>query len=215
MGISVSFWLNNLNESLKKSKTEEDLVNLLILDLENKKNEHISDIKIANEAIERISFTLNTWETSKEIDTTYLKENVGYLRFDTMYLNELSPIYNGLSNTELWDNLPENIINGVSNLFRLSYTGLKIKFQKLSEYATHCKLNFLLPNDLILQNIDIKEFHKKVKKVDKEFILYSKLTLFSVNEMKESTESVIVEIEDLINLLKIYNKTKLSAYPLH
>ena len=144
MGISVSFWLNNLNESLKKSKTEEDLVNLLILDLENKKNEHISDIKIANEAIERISFTLNTWETSKEIDTTYLKENLGYLRFDTMYLNELSPIYNGLSNTELWDNLPENIINGVSNLFRLSYTGLKIKFQKLSEYGTHCKLNFLL-----------------------------------------------------------------------
>lgn len=125
-----------------------------------------------------------------------------------MYLNELSPIYNGLSNTELWDNLPENIINGVSNLFRLSYTGLKIKFQKLSEYGTHCKLNFLLPNDLILQNIDIKEFHKKVKKVDKEFILYCKLNLFSVNEMKESTESIIVEIEDLINLLKSYNKTK-------
>ena len=125
-----------------------------------------------------------------------------------MYLNELSPIYNGLSNTELWDNLPENIINGVSNLFRLSYTGLKIKFQKLSEYGTYCKLNFLLPNDLIIQNIDIKEFHKKVKKVDEEFILYCKLNFFSVNEMKESTESIIVEIEDLINLLKSYNKTK-------
>ncbi len=208
MGISVSFWLNNLNESLKKSKTEEDLVNLLILDLENKKNEHLSDIRVAKKSIERISFTLNTWETSKKIDTTYLKENLGYLRLDTMYLNELSPIYNGLSNTELWDNLPENIINDVSNLFRLSYTGLKIKFQKLSEYSTHCKLNFLLPNDLILQNIDIKELYKKVKKVDKEFILYTKLTLFSVEQMKESTESIIVEIEDLINLLKIYNKTK-------
>ena len=65
-----------------------------------------------------------------------------------------------------------------------------------------------MPNDLILQDIDIKEFHKKVKKVDKEFILYSKLTLSSVNKMKESTESIIIEIEDLINLLKIYNKTK-------
>ena len=35
MGITVSFWLNNWNESLKETTIEKDLVNLLISDLEN------------------------------------------------------------------------------------------------------------------------------------------------------------------------------------
>ena len=35
MGITVSFWLNNWNESLKETTIEKDLVNLLISDVEN------------------------------------------------------------------------------------------------------------------------------------------------------------------------------------
>ena len=37
IGISVSFWLNNQNESLKEIRLEKNLVNRLISDLENKK----------------------------------------------------------------------------------------------------------------------------------------------------------------------------------
>ena len=44
MGISVSFWLNNWSESVKENNIEKDLVNILIRDIENKKNENKYDI---------------------------------------------------------------------------------------------------------------------------------------------------------------------------
>ena len=50
MGISVSFWLNNWSESVKENNIEKDLVNLLIVDIENKKNESKNDIGIFNRA---------------------------------------------------------------------------------------------------------------------------------------------------------------------
>ena len=50
MGISVSFWLNNWSESVKENNIEKDLVNLLIIDIENKKNESKNDIGIFNRA---------------------------------------------------------------------------------------------------------------------------------------------------------------------
>ena len=50
LGISVSFWLNNWSESVKENNIEKDLVNLLIIDIENKKNESKNDIGIFNRA---------------------------------------------------------------------------------------------------------------------------------------------------------------------
>ena len=53
LGISVSFWLNNWSESVKENIIEKDLINLLILDLENKMNENKNDIRIFNRGIEK------------------------------------------------------------------------------------------------------------------------------------------------------------------
>ena len=102
MGISVSFWLNNWSESVKENNIEKDLVNLLIIDIENKRNENKNDIGIFNRAIETFERVINTWETTNKIDSTDLKSTLNYLRFDTPYFNENSPIYNSLSNTKLW-----------------------------------------------------------------------------------------------------------------
>ena len=49
LGISVSFWLNNWSESVKENIIEKDLINLLILDLENKMNENKNDIEYLTE----------------------------------------------------------------------------------------------------------------------------------------------------------------------
>jgi hypothetical protein len=209
MGISVSFWLNNWSESVKENNIEKDLVNLLIIDVENKKNESKNDIGIFNSAIETFEKVLNTWETTKKIDTTHLKSTLRYLRLDTPYFNEISPIYNSLSNTKLWKNLPYELVNEINNLYRMRYQEIKIRFEKIREIGTYCKLHFLLPNDLIDLNRDTEMISTIINTVDTEYVLNVKLLSYSVKNLSSLTKKVIDDSESIIENLKNYNKTKL------
>ena len=207
MGISVSFWLNNWSESVKENNIEKDLVNLLIIDIENKRNENKSDIGILNKALETFERVINTWETTKKIDTTDLKSTLDYLRSDTPYFNEISPIYNSLSNTKLWDNLPFNLVNDINNLYRMRYEEMKLKFEKIRENGTYCKLHFLLPNDLIDLNRDTEAIYEIVKTVDKEYVLNVKLLSYSVEGLRSLTKEIIIDTESILENLKNHNKT--------
>ena len=209
LGISVSFWLNNWSESVKENNIEKDLVNLLIIDVENKKNESKNDIGIFNRAIETFEKVLNTWETTKKIDTTHLKSTLRYLRLDTPYFNEISPIYNSLSNTKLWKNLPYELVNEINNLYRMRYQEIKIRFEKIREIGTYCKLHFLLPNDLIDLNRDTEVLSTIINTVDTEYVLNVKLLSYSVKNLSSLTKKVIDDSESIIENLKNYNKTKL------
>ena len=208
LGISVSFWLNNWSESVKENNIEKDLVNLLIIDVENKKNESKNDIGIFNSAIETFEKVLNTWETTKKIDTTHLKSTLRYLRLDTPYFNEISPIYNSLSNTKLWKNLPYELVNEINNLYRMRYQEIKIRFEKIREIGTYCKLHFLLPNDLIDLNRDTEVISTIINTVDTEYVLNVKLLAYSVKNLSSLTKKVIDDSESIIENLKNYNKTK-------
>ena len=209
LGISVSFWLNNWSESVKENNIEKDLVNLLIIDVENKKNESKNDIGIFNSAIETFEKVLNTWETTKKIDTTHLKSTLRYLRLDTPYFNEISPIYNSLSNKKLWKNLPDELVNEINNLYRMRYQEIKIRFEKIREIGTYCKLHFLLPNDLIDLNRDTEVISTIINTVDTEYVLNVKLLSYSVKNLSSLTKKVIDDSESIIENLKNYNKTKL------
>ena len=208
MGISVSFWLNNWNESVKENNIEKDLVNLLIIDIENKRNENKSDIGILNKALETFERVINTWETTKKIDTTDLKSTLSYLRLDTPHFNEISPIYNSLSNTKLWDNLPYDLVNDINNLYRIRYEEIKLRFQKIRENGTYCKLHFLLPNDLIDLNRDTEAIYEIVKTVDKEYVLNVKLLSYSVEGLRSLTKEIIIDTESILENLKNHNKTE-------
>ena len=177
MGISVSFWLNNWSESVKENNIEKDLVNILIRDIENKKNENKNDIGVINRGIERAERVINTWETTKKIDTTDLKRVLRLLGSDTPYFNAISPIYNSLSNTKLWNNLPYELVNEINDLYRMRYQELKLRFEKFREIGTYCKLHFLLPNDLIDLNRDTEVIYEIINTVDKEYVLNVKLLL--------------------------------------
>lgn len=207
MGISVSFWLNNWSESVKENNIEKDLVNLLIIDIENKKNENEFDIKIFNSAIERFERVINTWETAKRIDTTDLKSTLQYLSMDTPYFNEVSPIYNSLSNTKLWNNLPFELVNQINDLYRRRYQEMKLRFEKIRENSTYCKLHFLGPNDLIDLNRDTEVIYENISTVEKQYVLNVKLLSHSVNGLRSISKNIIVDSESIIETLKNYNKT--------
>ena len=208
MGISVSFWLNNWSESVKENNIEKDLVNILIRDIENKKNENKYDIGVINRGIERAERVINTWETTKKIDTTDLKRVLRLLGSDTPYFNAISPIYNSLSNTKLWNNLPYELVNEINDLYRMRYQELKLRFEKFREIGTYCKLHFLLPNDLIDLNRETVVIYDIVKTVDKEYVLNVKLISHNVKGLRSLTKDIIVASESIIENLKNYNKPK-------
>ena len=208
MGISVSFWLNNWSESIKENNIEKDLVNILIRDIENKKNENKYDIGVINRGIERAERVINTWETTKKIDTTDLKRVLRLLGSDTPYFNAISPIYNSLSNTKLWNNLPYELVNEINDLYRMRYQELKLRFEKFREIGTYCKLHFLLPNDLIDLNRDTEVIYEIIKTVDKEYVLNVKLLSQSAKGLRVLTKDIIVASESIIENLKNYNKPK-------
>jgi len=208
MGISVSFWLNNWSESIKENNIEKDLVNILIRDIENKKNENKNDIGVINRGIERAERVINTWETTKKIDTTDLKRVLRLLGSDTPYFNAISPIYNSLSNTKLWNNLPYELVNEINDLYRMRYQELKLRFEKFREIGTYCKLHFLLPNDLIDLNRDTEVIYEIINTVDKEYVLNVKLLSHSAKGLRSLTKAIIVASESIIENLKNYNKPK-------
>ncbi len=208
MGISVSFWLNNWSESIKENNIEKDLVNILIRDIENKKNENKNDIGVINRGIERAERVINTWETTKKIDTTDLKRVLRLLGSDTPYFNAISPIYNSLSNTKLWNNLPYELVNEINDLYRMRYQELKLRFEKFREIGTYCKLHFLLPNDLIDLNRDTEVIYEIINTVDKEYVLNVKLLSHSAKGLRSLTKVIIVASESIIENLKNYNKPK-------
>ena len=208
MGISVSFWLNNWSESIKENNIEKDLVNILIRDIENKKNENKNGIGVINRGIERAERVINTWETTKKIDTTDLKRVLRLLGSDTPYFNAISPIYNSLSNTKLWNNLPYELVNEINDLYRMRYQELKLRFEKFREIGTYCKLHFLLPNDLIDLNRDTEVIYEIINTVDKEYVLNVKLLSHSAKGLRSLTKVIIVASESIIENLKNYNKPK-------
>ena len=207
MGISVSFWLNNWSESVKENNIEKDLIKILIIDIENKKNENEFDIEVFNGAIERFERVINTWERAKRIDTTDLKSTLRYLSMDTPYFNEVSPIYNSLSNTKLWNNLPLELVNQINDLYRRRYQEMKLRFEKIRENSTYCKLHFLGPNDLIDLNRDTEVIYENISTVEKEYVLNVKLLSHSVRGLRSISKKIIVDSESIIENLKIYNKT--------
>ena len=208
LGISVSFWLNNWSESVKENIIEKDLINLLILDLENKMNENKNDIRIFNRGIETFERVIKTWETTNKIDTTNLKSTLRYLRLDTAYFNEISPIYNSLSNSKLWDNLPYELANDINNLYRMKYEEMKLRFEKIREHNTYFKIHFLVPNDLIDLNRETGVIYDIVKTVDKEYVLNVKLISHNVKDLRSLTKEIVVDLESIIEKLKNHNKTK-------
>ena len=208
MGISVSFWLNNWNESVKENNIQKDLVNLLIIDIENKVKENKNDIRIINRGLERAERVINTWETTKKIDTTDPKGILRLLGADSVYFNTVSPIYNSLSNSKLWKNLPYELVNQINNLYRMKYEELKLRFEKFSEIGAYCKLHFLLPNDLVDLNRDTEVISEIINTVDKEYVLNVKLLAHKARGCKSLTEEIIVDSESIIENLKNYIKTK-------
>ena len=208
IGILIALQINNQNEARKAKVLEIELIRLLITDLEEKKEENISDLKYSDGIIKRSQGVVDMWVYEEKIDTTHLKRNLRTLGMDNYFQNQSSPIYAGLSSTNFWKQLPDSLTKKIDNVYRVRLKRVGIAFDKLTEYGTFCRLNFLAPNDLIDLDRDTDELLEKIKPVKEEYILNSKLFISSAERLRTRLESSAKEIEGLIKSLRQYNEQR-------
>ena len=208
VGILIALSINNWNESVKTKTLEKQLINLLLTDLREKRKENISDYADAQLFINNFQPTIDTWEKEKKIDTTNLKMNLRRIGADLYFLNGTSPIYSGVSTSILWKGMPNSLTEQIDNVYRRKLEGVKIVIDKTAEHATHCKLNFLLPNNLIDLNQSNELILERMVDVNQEFISYSKLFVSSCKSLARSLKISETGITKLIADLESYNKTK-------
>ena len=207
VGILIALQINNWNESQKEMHLEEQLIDLLISDLKGKKREHLSDMKDSKNMIKSFQGAIDYWENENEIDTTNLKWLLKRLSTDIYFQNENSPLYNSLSNSKLLNQLPDSLTKKIDTIYRLGIMSVKIHLDKATEYGTHCKLNFLVPNNLIGLNRSTHEIGERVKNVDKEFISYAQLFIHTCKGLNGSLKRSTNGLNDLIDDLESYNET--------
>lgn len=208
IGILIALQINNWNEIRKEKALEKELINLLISDLEEKREEHITDFTYAENVIKRFQKLTDTWDNEGKLDTTNIKGNLRMLAMDIFFQNENSPIYASLSSSNFWKQLPDTLTKQIDDVYRIQLKRVGIAFDKFTEYGTHCRLNFLTPNDLMDLDRDTNIILKNLEPVEKEFILKSKLYVNGGNRLISRLKSSADKIEDLIKKLQKYNQTK-------
>ena len=201
IGILIALQINNWNENKKQRLHEIELVNLLITDLNDRKAENVRDREYGLGIVDDFKRTLKYWKENEDIDTTGLKKVLELLAGDNWYYHNETPTYKRLSNSTLWERIPDTLATQINNIYYTRFTVIKIRFEKTREYAASCKLDYLRPSGLINLEQSSTDLKKKVLVEPEKFISYLELLLVNIQRLntvfqqsKESIEEVVKKI---------------------
>ena len=204
IGILIALQINNWNESKKQRLHEIELVNLLITDLNDRKAENVRDREYGLGIVDDFKRTLKYWKENEDIDTTGLKKVLELLAGDNWYYHNETPTYKRLSNSTLWERIPDTLATQINNIYYTRFTVIKIRFEKTREYAASCKLNYLRPNGLINLEQTSADLKKKVLVDPVEFISYLELLLVNIQRLNTVFQQSKNSIEEVVKKLYIY-----------
>ena len=205
IGILIALQINNWNSNRLEKESDSQLIGALITDLKLKNEELISDLEYGNSLIKNTDNIIEFWAKTKKIDTLNLKYSINRLGDDRGFLNEKSSVLEGLTNSGLWKRLPDSLIREIDDIYRFKLAAVKASFEKTTEYASHCKLNFLIPNGLADTNLNTLEIHSLVTEKNIEFI--SSLEVFRggiylLNNRFEYASKGIIKLSKNLNIYK-------------
>ena len=204
LGILIALQINNWNNQRIEINSDYELINTLIIDLKLKNEEALSDLSYGKSMIQNTENIIDYWSNTKKIDTLNLKYSIDKLGEDSWFYNDKSPVLDGLTSSDLWKRLPDSLIRQIDNVYRVELVNVKTSFEKSIEYATHCKLNFLIPNRLTSPNLNTLEVFSIVSKNDKEFISNLEVFRGGVFRLNGTFGNTSKEIDELIENLNIY-----------
>jgi len=207
IGILIALQINTWDEKRKEVHKEIELIQLLITDLNIKKKENINDLSYGEIWFEQGKRILNYWEEHKDIDTTDFKKVLSRMGGDSWFFSELSPTYIRISNSPLWEKLPDTLSEKVNEIYYSQFTMIKKAFEKSVEYGTHYKLNYLVPNSLIDTEISSIEIKKIIMGNPKRFIGYLRLYLHGLDRLNRRFIKSIELIKALVLDLNAYKNS--------
>ena len=207
IGILIALQINNWNESKKQRLHEIELVNLLITDLNDRKAENVRDREYGLGIVDDFKRTLKYWKENADIDTTGLRKILELLAGDNWYYHNETPTYKRLSNSTLWEKIPDSLATQINNIYYTRFTVIKIRFEKTREYAASCKLDYLRPSGLINLEQTSTDLKKKVLVEPEKFISYLELLLVNIQRLNTVFLQSEESIEEVVKKLYIYKKS--------
>lgn len=149
VGILIALQINNWNEDRKLRHKQVDLINALILDLNAKMEENIGDLKIGERLMAKAEKAMQDLGSEAAIDTADVRTLLHNMAADEWRYMTTTPSYTSIINSDLWQQLPDTLAMGVQQIYDHHSNGLRVCFEKHSEYATHCRLSYLAPHGLL------------------------------------------------------------------
>ena len=149
IGILIALQINNWNENKKHILRQVGMLNSLILDLNDKMEENINDLEFGESMLVNADKAINSIRSGNDVDTADIKDLIGHLGSDTWFYNIATPTFNSIVNSELWQELPDTLAKEIQTIYDHSSTRVSLGFEKLTDYATDCRLNYLTPNGLM------------------------------------------------------------------
>ena len=204
IGILIALQINNWNENKKQRLHEIELVNLLITDLNDRKAENVRDREYGLGIVDDFKRTLKYWKENEDIDTTGLKKVLELLAGDNWYYHNETPTYKRLSNSTLWERIPDTLATQINNIYYTRFTVIKIRFEKTREYAASCKLDYLRPSGLINLEQTSTDLKKKVLVEPEKFISYLELLLVNIQRLNTVFHQSKESIEEVVKKLYTY-----------
>ena len=200
IGILIALQINNWNEDRKEISKEIELVKLLITDLNIKKIENDKDIGGCDNWYEQATTFLDSWYENENIDSEEFQKIVKAMSADEWFYSETSPTYIRISNSPLWEKLPEALSHKINEVYYVRFIMIKTSFEKAVEYSTHFKLNYLVRYKLAGAE-DSKLLKRTILKNPDIFLGHLGLHISSLERIKKystlSSESITKLVEEL------------------
>jgi hypothetical protein len=149
VGILIALQINTWNEHRKHTKMQLQQLDVLMLDLNAKREENIADLEFGERMISSAEEALADISAGRLVDTANVRTIIEYIGMDAGYYNTTTPTFNSVVNSDLWQQLPDTLAQNIQDIYDHRFSRINKGFEKLSTYATDCRLTYLTPNDLV------------------------------------------------------------------
>ncbi len=205
-GILLALRINNWNETRKESKQTGDLLTLLVKDLRENLDELVTDIKTGNRFNGMCENVFQLKDNIEQIEDEDLEEVLGFLAADHFFFAQ-SPAFARLSASNIWEKIPEELNSKIHHIYYGRIGIIQQRFAKHVEYATHCKITYLMPNNLFDSTLEPTQKKSIISATLDEFLLHTHLLNHSCARMVEFWERTTELINEAIRDIEALNHT--------
>ncbi len=204
IGILIALQINNWNEQKKALQLQNELLDLLVIDLEEKNQEIKDDIAVFSNYLDLYKTFKNKWEEENVMDSTNLSHVLRSFTQDHWHFNTTTPTFQSTSSSDLWKNIPDSLTRQISNLYYAHFGFLNQLTLKEVEYASHCKINFLAPNHLLDPTFSSTIKSTYIQNNTHELFSYMSLFENHFTSMKNRWETAGEEVAAIIENLTLF-----------